>query len=175
MNKQENTVFNTFQLRIFPWVRKVCLSLQISSCITLFCWCWCPHMYTQSNLQMQAQKKAGKVLVMSVTSAALRWIQSLDSSKPREFKELLLSFSPHTLSCSTWDTWKWMNPEECISVKMLWRGWNLYVYLFNGNVGFGAVSVTGKGLFGAVLQLKTELLTHVRRTVGRFAALGGTC
>lgn len=38
------------------------------------------------------------------------------------------------------------------------------------------MSVTGKGLFGAVLQLKTELLTHVRRAVGWFestAALGG--
>lgn len=154
MNKQEDTIFNTFQLHIFPWVRKVCLSLKISSYITLFSWCWCPRICPQSNLQMQVQKKAGKVLVMSITSAVLRWIQSLDSSKPREFKELLFSFSPHTFSCSTWDTSKWMNPEECISVKMLWRGWNLYVYLFNERVGTGAVSVTGKGPFGSSAPAK---------------------
>lgn len=33
-------------------------------------------------------------MVMSVASAALRWIQSLDSSKLKEFEELLLTFSP---------------------------------------------------------------------------------
>lgn len=50
---------------------------------------------------------------------------------------------------------KWMNPEECISVKMLWRDWNLYVCFLNRKkLGLGLWALLVKVHLAAVPQYR---------------------